>query len=408
MGPPGPTDQRALRSGVFGSHLSIAGGMHNALLEAERLGLDCVQVFTKNQQQWSAPPLSREAINAWSSELSRLGWAPPADGSAPHRVTSHASYLINMASPDEALREKSIGLMRDEIERCEALAIPLLVFHPGASTTGTPEAGVSALAGACARLIAETAGFRTVLCLENVAGAGSALGRTFEQLAELRARIVEATGAPGRVGFCIDTCHAHAAGYDLSTPGLALEALRQLESHCGLASVRALHVNDSKGACGSRLDRHEHIGQGTIGGGGGGVGDGGGFAAFVGCPAWRTIPKIMETPKGDSPDGLAWDLINVRRLRAMLDPAGASAPGPAVSARTPAKAGAKPKTRTKTKANTSPKAVQGKRATAKSAQAKPTGRPAKPVTPARRGPSAAAAGSSSKRPPPSSSRRRPR
>ncbi|MGD9689544.1 MAG: deoxyribonuclease IV [Phycisphaerales bacterium] len=292
---------------MFGSHLSIAGGMHNALLEAESLKLDCVQVFTKNQQQWKAPPLQADAVAQWKSELSRLGWA------GQPRVTSHASYLINMGSPDDALREQSIALMREEIERCETLDIPLLVFHPGAHTTAPREQGIARIADACARLLRETPGYRTVLCLENVAGAGSHIGRTFEELADLRARIAGRGAAAERVGFCIDTCHAHAAGYDLSTPELARAALDQLDDALGITSVRCMHLNDSKGAAGSRLDRHEHIGKGTIG-----KRKGGGFPAFLQHPHLRGVPKVLETPKGENARGVAHDTLNVRRLRAMM------------------------------------------------------------------------------------------
>ncbi len=288
---------------MFGSHLSIAGSMANALREAEALGLDCVQVFTKNQQQWSAPPLKADTIREWKDELARLKWA--GDDA---RVISHASYLINMASPDAALRAKSIDLMREEIDRCEALAIRLLVFHPGAFTTSTLEDGIARVADACASLLQATKGYRTVLCLENVAGAGSTIGRTFEELADLRSRIISAAPAhAARIGFCIDTCHAHAAGYDLSTPASAAAALAELDRAAGLASVRVVHLNDSKGKAGSRLDRHEHIGKGTIGRAG--------FAAFVQHPALAGLPKIMETPKGDDPKGKPWDLTNVALLR---------------------------------------------------------------------------------------------
>jgi deoxyribonuclease-4 len=296
---------------MFGSHLSIAGGMHNALLEARRLKLDCVQVFTKNQQQWKAPPLKREAVDAWWAELRSMGWEPRE--SRPDRVTSHASYLINMASPDPVLREKSIALMREEIERCEVLGIPLLVFHPGAHVGGTREEGLARVVDACSRLIGQTAGYRTVLCLENVAGAGSTLGRWFEELSGLRAGMIEAGAAPARVGFCIDTCHAHVAGYDLCTPEKATLALRQLEAAVGLANVRCMHFNDAKAPCGSRLDRHEHIGKGCIG-----KARGGGFPVFLNHPLLVGVPKILETPKGENKSGVPLDTLNLRRLRTML------------------------------------------------------------------------------------------
>ncbi len=287
--------------------------MHLALLEAERLGLDCVQVFTKNQQQWKAPPLKAEAIAAWKAELARLGW--DSGPGRPARVSSHASYLINIASPDPGLREGSIALLRDEVDRCEALDIGLLVFHPGAHTTSTREEGLERIADGCATILKATAGYRTAMCFENVAGAGSSLGRGLEELAWLRERTIALAGEAlaERVGFCIDTCHAHAAGYDLSTLVAGAAFMADLERVVGLANVRCLHVNDSKGVCGSRLDRHEHIGRGTIG-----ADCGGGFAAVVGHTALANVPKVMETPKGDGPEGVNWDTINVKALRDLV------------------------------------------------------------------------------------------
>src|SRR5690606_34083679 len=164
------------------------------------------------------------------------------------RPTAHASYLINLASPNDDLWKKSVDLMRVEIERCEALGIPFLVHHPGSHTGAGAEFGLRRIADAYAILFRETRGFRTVSCLENTCGAGATLGGPFEELARLRAMIVERTGEEGRVGFCIDTCHAHAAGYDLSTRAGAEQVIEQLDSICGLRHVRCLPLNDSKGA----------------------------------------------------------------------------------------------------------------------------------------------------------------
>ncbi len=304
---------------MFGSHLSVAGGMHKALLEAESLGMDCVQVFTKNQQQWKAPPLKDDAVRAWSAELARLGWQPT--DSSPGRAVSHASYLINLASPDDELRAKSIDLMTIEVERCEALGIPFLVFHPGAATCGDPAAGIRRIAESHREIFKRTKGFRTVSCLENTVGAGTVLGRTFDELRDLRDRIAEAAGAPERLGFCFDTCHAHAAGYDLSSRASADAALAELDALCGLASVRVVHMNDSVGRCGSRKDRHAHIGEGDIAK----PADrpkqplkDSGFAAVVNHPAFANVPKILETPKGAAPDGTPHDTLNLRRLRRLL------------------------------------------------------------------------------------------
>ena len=296
--------------------------MANALREARQLQLDCVQVFTKNQQQWKARPLRDDEIAEWTGELTRLGWS--SIPGQPARVVSHASYLINLAAPDDGLWGKSIDLMTEELVRCEALGIPLLVHHPGAHTTSTREQGVDRIVAAYGEIFARTKGFKVVSCLENTVGSGSNLGREFEELALLRSRIAEATGAPGRIGFCFDTCHAHAGGYDLSTRAAAEGVLDRFDAICGLSNMRAIHLNDSKGVVGSRLDRHEHIGEGTVGGPSKRPTTSRlaltGFAAVVNRPALRDVPKILETPKGQTPSGTPLDTINVTRLRKLVDP----------------------------------------------------------------------------------------
>ena len=289
--------------------------MVNALTEAESLGLDCVQVFTKNQQQWKVRPLDPDAVEAWRAGLERLGWGPT-------RLVSHASYLINLASPDDELWAKSIDLMTVEIERCEQLGIRWLVHHPGAFTTSTREEGLVRIADAYRELLKRTEGFETVCCLEDTVGSGSNLGREFTELAELRRLILDRTAEAGRVGFCLDTCHAHAGGYDMSSRASADAALDEFDRTCGLANLHVLHLNDSKVDLGSRKDRHAHIGEGTItrpperkkqplreSG----------FAAVVNRPELAGVPKILETPKGEDDKGRPFDRMNLRRLRGMLD-----------------------------------------------------------------------------------------
>lgn len=293
---------------MFGSHLSIAGSLVNALKEAQDLKMDTVQVFTKNQQQWRVRPLDPAVVADWRAEIRRLGW----EG----RTVSHASYLINLASPDDDLWAKSIDLMQVEIDRCEELGIPYLVHHPGAYTTSDRESGLVRIAEAYAALLDRTAGYRTISCLENTVGSGSNLGRTFEELALLRQMITDRTGRPERVGFCFDTCHAHAGGYDLSTRESGQMVLDEFDEACGLANLRVVHINDSVGDLGSRRDRHAHIGQGTIGGGT--RFDRlrrSGFTAVVNRPELASVPKILETPKGQTEAGTPLDTLNLRRLR---------------------------------------------------------------------------------------------
>lgn len=286
--------------------------MTNALIEAESLGLDTVQVFTKNQQQWKARPLDPPAVDEWLGELKRLGWAD--------RTVSHASYLINLASPDDELWKKSIDLMVVEIERCEALSIPNLVHHPGAFTTSTRERGLKRITRAYKQLFKRTRGFRTVSCLEDTVGSGSNLGRTFDELGQLRSMIVDETGEPDRVGFCFDTCHAHAGGYDMSTRAGGDATLEEFDALCGLSNLRVVHVNDSKGEVGSRKDRHAHIGEGTIGRSTrlATLRDTG-FASVMNRPELKDVPKILETPKGETEAGTPHDTLNLRRLRKLTD-----------------------------------------------------------------------------------------
>ncbi|HEX8878339.1 MAG TPA: deoxyribonuclease IV [Phycisphaerales bacterium] len=343
---------------MFGSHLSISGSMVHALTEAVSLGMDTVQVFTKNQQQWHTKPLDDAMVREWLAELTRLGWSD--------RVVSHAGYLSNLAAPDDTLWNKSVDLMTIEIERCEALSIPFLVHHPGAYTTSSREQGIERVAKGYQQLLSRTKGMRTVLCLEGTVGAGSQLGGTFEELAALRARAIELTGEPQRVGFCLDTCHMHAAGYDMRTRASANAALDRFNEICGLDHLKAFHINDSKGPCGSHLDRHDHIGRGTIGGSHAEPVPAAlfdcGFAAIVNHPRLRGVPKLLETPKGDDPSGRSWDAINLYMLRSLID--GSSALAPPVPASSPAR------TRPRNEARPAKKAVPANKAAA--AQKPPT------------------------------------
>jgi len=284
--------------------------MHQALLEAERYGMDTVQVFTKNQQQWNTKPLDPVAVKDWLTELRRLGWQD--------RVVSHAGYLSNLASPDNELWNKSVDLMTLEIERCEALEIPILVHHPGAYTTSTAAEGIDRIAKAYGELFKRTKGFRTIVCLEGTVGAGSQLGGKFEELTQIRAGAIERGAEPARVGYCLDTCHLHAAGFDMSTKATADAAIKQFDKICGLANLRAMHLNDSKGKAGSKLDRHEHLGRGTIGGKPTQAGlSASGFASFVNHPKLARVPMILETPKGEDEKGRSWDAINLSLLHCL-------------------------------------------------------------------------------------------
>jgi deoxyribonuclease-4 len=324
--------------------------MVSALDEGERLGLDTVQFFTKNQQQWQAKPLDSAMVRDWRARLKQLSWAD--------RTVSHASYLINLAAPADELWNKSIALMQIEIERCEELGIPFLVHHPGAYTTSSLDDGLKRIALAYKQLFATTRGYKTISCLEGTAGAGSTIGGDFDHLARLRALIIEATGEPSRIGFCLDSCHLHAAGYDMSTLASATRVLDDFDARCGVANLKVWHLNDSKGKLGSHLDRHAHVGEGEVGRGvdAATLADSG-FAAIVNHPAFAGVPKILETPKeepakGDRP-AVAWDQINVARLRSLMrGTAEPNLPGLRSPLATPTPA--KPKVKNGSKANKSP------------------------------------------------------
>ncbi|MCI0632294.1 MAG: deoxyribonuclease IV [Phycisphaerales bacterium] len=314
---------------MLGSHLSIAGGMVNALHEAQQLGMDCVQVFTKNQRQWRASELSDQQRRAWLQELQRMGWdslQPNGKKRPPGRVVAHSSYLINLAQPNKKLWQKSLAAQRIEIERCEALNIPCSVVHPGAHLTGEPRlpncandlsetcsraesAGLKRIAKALNQIHRDLPGYRTITCLETTVGSGTNLGYSFHQLACIRSLVKH----PERVGFCLDTCHVTAAGYDMSTQAKAHAVLQEWDEICGFQTLRVFHLNDSVKPCGSRRDRHAHIGAGCCGRSC--------FQVILNHPAFRTVPKLLETPKGVNDKGVKWDLVNLRRLRRMMEKA---------------------------------------------------------------------------------------
>jgi deoxyribonuclease-4 len=304
---------------VFGSHLSVAGGLVNALTEARSLRLDCVQVFTRNQRQWSARALGEDEQLAWREGLKEIGWHRRR---GPCRTVSHNSYLVNLASRDRDVRARSLAAQRTELERCEALGIPLCVMHPGAhlgrpcpppesgepggSPTRDELAGLKRVTKALDRMHRDLPGFRVITCLETTAGTGTNLGYSFEHLAFIRENIRE----PDRVGYCFDTCHVTAAGYDMTTDAGAAAVLSRFGAICGRRHLRVFHLNDSVGAVGSRRDRHAHIGHGTCG-----IAC---FRAIVNLGVFARVPKVIETPKGTNEKGVPWDVVNIRRLKRLL------------------------------------------------------------------------------------------
>ncbi len=286
-----PFDQRHPR---LGAHMSIAGGYYRAVEAAARAGCDCVQVFTKNNNQWRGKPISADEASLFHETLARLGIRDP---------LSHASYLINLASPDGALHNKSILALADELRRASLLGIPYVVVHPGAYTTSSLDEGIAQTARAVREVLRATQELPTGLLLENTAGQGSTLGSQFGELATL----LDAVGPSERCGVCIDTCHAFAAGYDLTSASGYRSMMDELDAVIGLRRVKAIHLNDSKKGLGSRVDRHEHIGHGEIGDAA--------FCRLLNDPRWIDVPMYLETEKGVH-DNEDWDVINLRRLRA--------------------------------------------------------------------------------------------
>ena len=279
---------------LLGSHMSIAGGLYRAVERAADLGCDIVQIFTKNNNQWAAKPIAESDCSLFKAALTRTGVSRP---------LAHASYLINLASPKEELWQKSIDSMVIEWQRAELLGLDGVVMHPGAFVESTPEAGLERIAKAIREIHDRVAPKSAWLLLENTAGQGSNLGWNMEQLGWL----LERTGDALQVGVCLDTCHAHAAGYDFSTADGFKSWDKDAKKHNVLGAIRALHLNDSKKGCGSRVDRHEHIGLGTIGLEG--------FERVLRHKTLKTLPMYLETEKGMNDDDEEWDAINMQVLR---------------------------------------------------------------------------------------------
>lgn len=279
--------------------MSIAGGVHKAFARAEEAGCRTLQIFTKNERQWNAKPLDDAAIAAWKAEAERCGIKP---------VMIHASYLINLGTPDDALWEKSIAAFADELERADLLAIPYVVLHPGAHTGSGLDAGLGRVAAALDRVLGAGTGGTTMVLLETTAGQGTTLGGTFEDLA----RLLNLVKHRERVGICVDTCHMYAAGYNIATEEGYRATIDQLITLVGIDTIKAFHLNDSQGKLGSHLDRHAPIGEGEIGLEG--------FRALLNDERFFQVPMIIETPKGaDATDDIR-NLTTLRGLRSRNNP----------------------------------------------------------------------------------------
>ena len=293
---------------LLGCHLSIAGGLERVFDVAEELGMTAVQIFSHNARSWRmlSSPLPRAAVEGF-----RARWQE----SFVRYVAIHTIYLINLASPDPGLWERSIAAVTAELERAGELGIPEVCTHVGAHMGRGLHRGLERAGEALRIILDRTAHLPVRLLLENTAGGGTTLGGRFEELGAL---IEQAGAQPERLGVCFDTCHAFAAGYDLSTAAGVERALAELDRAVGLERLRLVHLNDSRHPLGSRKDRHEHIGRGRIGLAG--------FRAIVNHPILRELPFILETPKmlheEEKLDSEA-DRLNLARVRALRAPAAA-------------------------------------------------------------------------------------
>lgn len=287
----------------LGAHMSAAGGLFKAFARGDEAGCDSMLVFTKSNRQWKAKPITDKDVEKYRKEAAEYDHIFP--------VAVHASYLINIASPDDALWEKSYAALKDEVERAAAFDIPLLTFHPGSFVSSDEEAGMARIAQGLKRLLEETAvsAPNVTICVETMAGQGTNIGRSFEQLAH----ILNLVGDHERLGVCFDTCHVFAAGYDIRTPETYAATMDAFDKTVGLHKIKCFHLNDSKHELGSNKDRHEHIGQGHIGKAG--------FANFVNDPRWAKHPAHLETPKTEEDDEgneIEMDPVNLKALRDLM------------------------------------------------------------------------------------------
>ena len=280
---------------LFGAHESISGGLFNAITRGQDATCDVVQIFNKSNNQWRAKSLTDAEIDRYFEVQQETGVAA---------ICSHNSYLINLASPDPALNEKSYEAFKIEVERCNRLRIPNLVFHPGSHVGSGESAGLDKIAANLVRILDEVSDNEVTLCLEATAGQGTNLGYSFEQLAQ----IIDGVGDDQRIGVCLDSCHIFAAGYGLIDPAEYADTMRQFEEVVGFERLKVMHINDSKKERGSRVDRHEHIGEGHIGLDG--------FRNLVNDSRMERVPMVLETPKEDD---LQEDIANLKTLRSLRE-----------------------------------------------------------------------------------------
>lgn len=279
----------------LGAHMSIAGGIYNAPERGAAIGCGVIQVFTQNTNRWQGKPISDA-----DAQLFRRKWQE----TGLHDIVSHDIYLINLAAPPGELRDKSVAGFQEEMRRCARLGIGRIIMHPGSSPGESEQIGLDRIIEAFDFLFSATPEFPGHVLLETTAGQGSNLGYRFEHLKEIMVR----SAFPERFGVCIDTCHVFAAGYDISTEDGYNRTFEEFDRIIGVDRIEAFHLNDSKKGANSRVDRHEHIGQGALG-----ITP---FRLLVNDPRFATVPKLLETPKGDNDE---MDVVNLSTLRNLME-----------------------------------------------------------------------------------------
>jgi len=260
----------------IGAHVSAAGGVENAPVNAHSIGATAFALFTKNQRQWEAPPLTQKSIDTFKANCEKYGYTPS-------QILPHDSYLINLGNPDRDALEKSRNAFLDEMVRCQQLGLDRLNFHPGSHLNKiSEEESLLLIADSINMALERTQGVTAVI--ENTSGQGSNLGYTFDQIRY----IIDHVNDQSRVGVCIDTCHAFTAGYDISTPEAFAKTFSHFDRVIGFKFLKGIHLNDTKKGLGSRVDRHENVGDGLLG-----IEP---FRLIMTDPRFNGIPIILETP----------------------------------------------------------------------------------------------------------------
>lgn len=280
---------------LIGAHLSIAGGVQEAARRAARIGCRTFQLFTKNSNRWEGKEIPESDAREFRERVAEHGFS---------HVTAHDSYLINVASPDDDLRRRSEQALAGEVERANLLRLDYLVMHPGAHRDAGVEEGLERIAGSLKMVMEDSPAEGVTILLETTAGQGSSLGSRFEELRWL----LDQVGSDDRLGICLDTCHIFVAGYDLRDSEAYQSTMKEFDAVIGLQHLKLLHLNDTLKEFGSHVDRHHHIGKGKIGVEG--------FRQIMTDDRFRSIPKIIETPKGDDESN---DLENLALLRSLCE-----------------------------------------------------------------------------------------